>query len=109
MRPGPTATTSPSWGFSFAVSGMTRPDAVTCSASSCLMTMRSSSGLMETDTGDLFLKLMGWHTPFESARTTIGPPLAVDQCECQRVLSSGAGLGLGLAQCSLVVDGTPSG
>ena len=27
------------------------PDAVTCSASTCLMTMRSSSGLMETDTG----------------------------------------------------------
>jgi hypothetical protein len=50
MRPGPTARTSPSWGFSFAVSGMTRPDAVVCSASRLLMTMRSSSGLMETDT-----------------------------------------------------------
>jgi len=37
-------------GFSFAVSGMTRPDAVVCSASRLLMTMRSSSGLMETDT-----------------------------------------------------------
>src|SRR6476646_8314391 len=28
MRPGPTATTVPSWGFSLAVSGMTRPEAV---------------------------------------------------------------------------------
>ena len=49
-RPGPTARTSPSWGFSFAVSGMTRPEAVVCSASSGLTTIRSSSGLMETDT-----------------------------------------------------------
>src|SRR6185312_14566249 len=38
------------WGFSFAVSGMTSPEAVVCSASTCLMTMRSSSGLMETAT-----------------------------------------------------------
>ena len=29
---------------------MTRPEAVVCSASSGLTTMRSSSGLMETDT-----------------------------------------------------------
>src|SRR3954468_3793012 len=49
-RPGPTARTSPSWGFSLAVSGMTRPDAVVCSASRDLTTMRSSSGLMSTDT-----------------------------------------------------------
>src|SRR3954462_1099180 len=49
-RPGPTARTSPSWGFSLAVSGMTRPEAVVCSASRDLTTMRSSSGLMETDT-----------------------------------------------------------
>src|SRR5690606_23011559 len=55
MRPGPTATTSPSWGFSFSVSGMTRPLAVGCSASTCLMTMRSSSGLMDTDTSYLIL------------------------------------------------------
>ena len=34
----------------FAVSGMTRPDAVVCSASTALTTIRSSSGLMETDT-----------------------------------------------------------
>src|SRR3954469_3486048 len=33
MRPGPTATTVPSWGFSLAVSGMTRPEAVGVSAS----------------------------------------------------------------------------
>src|SRR4051794_18281413 len=47
-RPGPTARTVPSWGFSFAVSGMTRPDAVVCSASDGWTTMRSSSGLMAT-------------------------------------------------------------
>src|SRR3954452_12195691 len=50
MRPGPIATTSPSWGFSLAVSGMTRPEAVVCSASIALTTIRSSSGLMLTDT-----------------------------------------------------------
>src|SRR3954451_3247708 len=49
-RPGPTATTLPSCGFSLAVSGMTRPDLVVCSASTAWMTRRSSSGLMVTDT-----------------------------------------------------------
>src|SRR6476659_647315 len=49
-RPGPTATTSPSWGFSLAVSGMTRPEAVVCSASRGLTPLRSSRGLMLTDT-----------------------------------------------------------
>ena len=58
-RPGPTARTSPSWGFSFAVSGMTRPDAVVCSASSVRTTTRSSSGLMETDTADLPFTVVG--------------------------------------------------
>src|ERR1035437_2912184 len=53
MRPGPIARTSPSWGFSLAVSGITRPDAVVGSASLDLTTMRSSRGLMETDTCDL--------------------------------------------------------
>src|SRR6266704_2826595 len=43
-RPGPTATTSPSWGFSLAVSGMTMPEAVVSSPSPGLTTMRSSSG-----------------------------------------------------------------
>jgi len=52
-RPGPTARTSPSWGFSLALSGMTRPEAVVVSASSVLTTIRSSRGLMETDTADL--------------------------------------------------------
>src|SRR5580693_681532 len=47
-RPGPTAITLPSWGFSFAVSGITSPDAVTCSASSGWTTIRSSSGLRTT-------------------------------------------------------------
>src|ERR687885_730392 len=56
MRPGPTATTSPSWGFSLAVSGITSPEAVVCSASTCWMTMRSSSGLMETGTAHPFVR-----------------------------------------------------
>src|SRR5690349_1596798 len=43
-RPGPTARTSPCWGFSLAVSGMTRPDAVVSSDSLGRTTMRSSSG-----------------------------------------------------------------
>src|ERR1700683_1548179 len=47
-RPGPTARTSPSWGFSFAVSGITSPEAVVCSASSVRTTIRSSSGLITT-------------------------------------------------------------
>src|SRR4029453_3912111 len=41
LRPGPVASTLPSWGFSFAVSGMTRPEAVVCSASSGSTRMRS--------------------------------------------------------------------
>src|SRR4051794_24495277 len=49
-RPGPTARTSPSCGFSLAVSGMTSPEAVVCSASRVLTRIRSSSGLMLTDT-----------------------------------------------------------
>src|SRR3712207_3018211 len=47
-RPGPTATTVPSCGFSLAVSGMTRPEAVVVSASLAWTTTRSSSGLMLT-------------------------------------------------------------
>src|SRR3954464_5532957 len=43
-RPGPTARTSPCWGFSLAVSGMTRPLAVFSSDSFGFTTMRSSRG-----------------------------------------------------------------
>src|SRR6202043_2321205 len=50
-RPGPTARTSPSWGFFLAVSGITSPDAVVCSASSGRTTIRSSSGLITTLVG----------------------------------------------------------
>src|ERR1700754_1650683 len=80
MRPGPVAWTSPSWGFSLAVSGMTRPDAVVSSASSGLTTIRSSRGLMLTDTfvdlhfpgdGLAWCDVLGgagcWHTHGESA------------------------------------------
>src|SRR5947208_4910028 len=43
-RPGPTAMTSPSWGFSLAVSGITIPETVVCSSSLGSTAMRSSSG-----------------------------------------------------------------
>src|SRR6478672_9721374 len=108
-RPGPTARTSPSWGFSLAVSGMTRPDAVVCSASRDLTTMRSSSGLMETDTvvtypsglldkghtndGSSRLAAVAgvdrprrgsWHFRGESAnKTESRQALALGQVECQ--------------------------
>src|SRR5659263_671482 len=59
MTRSPTARSSPSWGFSFTVAGMTRPDAVVCSASSVRTTTRSSSGLMETDTADLPFAVVG--------------------------------------------------
>src|SRR4029450_1234855 len=42
--PGPTARTSPCWGFSWAVSGMTSPEAVFSSDSPGLTTIRSSRG-----------------------------------------------------------------
>src|SRR4051812_8356193 len=48
MRPGPTAMTVPSCGFSLAVSGVTRPEAVVVSASLAWTTTRASSGLMLT-------------------------------------------------------------
>src|SRR5436305_9524147 len=48
MRPGPTARTVPSCGFSLAVSGITRPEAVVVSASFAWTTMRSASGLIAT-------------------------------------------------------------
>src|SRR6478609_11589348 len=111
QRPGPTARTSPSWGFSLAVSGMTRPDAVVCSASTDLTTMRSSSGLMETDTvdlpfgtvgirtgggayvwcdrrarrrrGDRRARWCGWHLREASANQNLGLRLALGQLECQ--------------------------
>src|SRR5690606_33624554 len=83
MRPGPTATTSPSWGFSFAVSGMTRPLAVVVSASTCWMTMRSSSGLMETDTVASFFSVFGVPPGGPDDRSSLGARLALGQHECQ--------------------------
>ena len=44
QAPSPTATTSPFWGFSFAVSGRTRPLAVVSSSSSALTITLSPSG-----------------------------------------------------------------
>src|SRR5450830_1430532 len=107
-RPGPTARTSPSWGFSLALSGITIPEAVVFSASSALTTIRSSSGLMETDTADLpftcecfsgvwcrsvqadrrrggrWASRFGWHPPGESATDHSMNRLALGQGECQR-------------------------
>src|SRR3954465_4444014 len=48
MRPGPTAMTVPSCGFSLAGSGGTTPEGVVVSASLAWTTTRSSSGLMLT-------------------------------------------------------------
>src|SRR6478735_4934669 len=126
-RPGPTARTSPSCGFSLAVSGMTRPDAVVCSASRDLTTMRSSSGLMATDTVVTFPSgqskddyglwaLRGWppsrgSTSLEEGAGTFGSrvptgrnlglQLALGQVECQY---SGARRAGGSAS-----PGTPNG
>src|SRR5918993_3118248 len=106
IRPGPVARTLPSCGFSLAVSGMTRPDAVVCSASSGSTRIRSSSGLIVTDTSNPFHRCMcgclggrnvvavplrptspfvSWHTPGESAN----PTLALDPDECQHRLLAG--------------------
>ena len=52
-RPGPTARTSPCCGFSLALSGMNKPDAVWVSASACLTMILSSNGVSEIDTVDL--------------------------------------------------------
>src|SRR6185312_10832289 len=90
IRPGPTERTSPSWGFSLAVSGMTRPEAVVCSASRALTTIRSSSGLMETDTCRLFhaLEVVGKRSWVGTLTrrvptTNLCPRLALGQPECQ--------------------------
>src|ERR1700731_2479077 len=70
-RPGPTATTLPSWGFSLAVSGMTRPDAVVVSASLACTRILSSSGLMFT------LATIGALHYLGRVRGVPGPELAV--------------------------------
>src|SRR5688500_4173968 len=98
-RPGPIARTSPSCGFSLAVSGMTRPEAVVCSASRGRTTMRSSRGLMLTDTSDQPFshetdvgdvqgeRRRGGRTPLSHAGTlrgrVPGPNLALPLTECQ--------------------------
>src|SRR5690606_8987880 len=69
------------------VSGMTRPEAVVCSASTCLMTMRSSSGLMETDTAYLFLittSKTGLAHSLRECQNNCTARLALVQRECQR-------------------------
>src|SRR6478672_5668072 len=48
-RPGPTATISPCWGFSFAVSGMYSPPRIDSVSSSALMTTRSANGATFTE------------------------------------------------------------
>jgi len=53
MRPGPIARTSPSWGFSFGGVRDHKTGRSGLLGSLDLTTMRSSRGLMETDTCDL--------------------------------------------------------
>ena len=72
QRPGPTARTEPCWGFSLAVSGMTRPDAVRFSASFGFTTIRSSSGFR------FIGACLHWRVTVGSGRA-----LALDQGECQ--------------------------
>src|ERR687894_550779 len=74
-RPGPTAMTVPSWGFSLAVSGMTRPEAVVVSASLAWTTTRSSSGLMVT---------------LVAVVTSVTPPSVSDGWELMLMLWHGA-------------------
>src|SRR4051794_17342695 len=69
--PSPTASTLPFWGFSFAVSGRTMPEAVVASSSTALTIRRSPSGLsfigrnLRWHAGRSF-----WHSPYESAKAT---------------------------------------
>src|SRR3954452_14776897 len=91
-RPGPTATTVPSCGFSLAVSGMTRPEAVVVSASLAWTTTRSSSGLMLT---------------LVAVVTSVTPPSVSDGWECLRCCGTGSGhppsRGSGASPCRLAL------
>src|SRR5690349_21465818 len=104
MRPGPMARTSPSWGFSLAVSGMTRPEAVVCSASSGLTTRRSSRGLMLTDTSDQpLLSPTGWALPGTCAPGTSG--LAMEYAVAGVGLAASSGtLGVRVPTQTLALD-----
>src|SRR5262249_26645243 len=111
-RPGPTATTVPSCGFSLAVSGMTRPDAVVVSASLACTRILSSSGLMLLLATIGALHLVGGPGPLPRtdvgcgpgpSRTVlvVGPELAPNPSDyqvfgirpCPRVVVAGADAG----------------
>src|SRR4051812_14613357 len=87
IRPGPTAMTLPSWGFSLAVSGITRPDAVVASASLAWTTILSSSGLMFTLTAvtstGLFRKR--WQLPVLLAAPATPPSRVPGRCRRRTV------------------------
>src|SRR5215213_9905432 len=67
--PSPTARTLPFWGFSFAVSGRTRPEAVVSSSSTALTIRRSPKGLsfMRETSTQIGPDVTGWHSKGESA------------------------------------------
>src|SRR5215212_6017341 len=85
QRPGPTATTVPSCGFSLAVSGMTRPDAVVVSASLACTRILSSSGLMFT------LATIGALFRSSGCIALVG----IGMRPCPRAVVAGAGRGCG--------------
>src|SRR5690606_16546259 len=91
IRPGPVERTLPSCGFSFAVSGMTRPDAVVCSASSGSMRIRSSSGLIVTATfkplSQVMCSVHGMAQP-RRRRGSVSVELAHSVGECQPDIST---------------------
>src|ERR1700752_3418083 len=75
-RPGPTATTVPSCGFSLAGSGMTRPDAVVVSASLACTRILSSSGLIFTFATIGALHYLGRVRGVPGPELAVGPGLA---------------------------------
>src|ERR671917_303052 len=81
IRPGPTARTVPSCGFSLAGSGITRPDAVVVSASFAWTTIRSSSGLIATLVA-VVTGIPSWGTGFVTGRpepTSVNLPHATSR------------------------------
>src|SRR5687768_10094880 len=119
MRPGPTEMTVPSCGFSLAVSGMTRPEAVVVSASLAWTTTRSSSGLMLTLVAVVtsvtppsvsdgwWMVLMLWHGPrHPPSRGSGANPcrLALYPRECQPLNRVPAGRTRGVDQAGRVAE-----
>ena len=83
-RPGPIARTSPCWGFSFAVSGMTRPLWVVSSASAGRTTIRSSNGcrFIGVPPYELASGRLGGRSRGVDSGTRAGAELALAGFEC---------------------------